>query len=299
VIGRFRIPDRRRAVYHGLVLAGLVLLVYVLGVLPLLVPALARSFGYDAHAYWAVDIRRPYTEPLGQYGFFPYSPVAALAAQPLTLLPWPLFVPVWWGLLLAAVAYLGRRNLLVLLAFPPVAIELYEGNIHLLLAAAIVLGFRYSAAWSFVLLTKVTPGIALLWFVVRREWRQLAVALGFTLALMAISAVLVPQLWVDWFGVLTANAVASVGWPALDIPLWIRLPLAAVVVIVGARTDRPWTVPVAAMLALPVLWVGGLSMLIACWPLLRSRSAAPVPSQAAKTQSSAVELGAAVAAGRH
>jgi hypothetical protein len=102
VIGRFRIPDRRRAVYHGLVLAGLVLLVYVLGVLPLLVPALARSFGYDAHAYWAVDIRRPYTEPLGQYGFFPYSPVAALAAQPLTLLPWPLFVPVWWGLLLAA-----------------------------------------------------------------------------------------------------------------------------------------------------------------------------------------------------
>ena len=31
----------------------------------------------------------------------------------------------------------------------------------------------------------------------------------------------------------------------------------------GARTDRRWTVPVAGMLALPALWYGGLSMLLA------------------------------------
>ena len=35
--------------------------------------------------------------------------------------------------------------------------ELAGGNIHLLLAAAIVLGFRWPATWSLVLLTKVTP----------------------------------------------------------------------------------------------------------------------------------------------
>jgi hypothetical protein len=55
--------------------------------------------------------------------------------------------------------------------------ELAGGNIEILIAVAIVVGFRWPAAWSFVLLTKVTPGVGLLWFAVRREWNQLATAL--------------------------------------------------------------------------------------------------------------------------
>jgi hypothetical protein len=39
--------------------------------------------------------------------------------------------------------------------------------------------------------------------------------------------------------------------------------MAVVLVVWGARTDRRWTVPVASMLALPALWFGGLSMLLA------------------------------------
>ncbi len=39
-----------------------------------------------------------------------------------------------------------------------------------------------------------------------------------------------------------------------------RLPVAAALVIWGARTDRRWTVLVGATLALPVLWLTGLSM---------------------------------------
>ena len=58
---------------------------------------------------------------------------------------------------------LARRSrasrVLWLLALPPVALELYHGNIHLWIAAAIVLGFRYPWTWAFVLLTKVTPGV--------------------------------------------------------------------------------------------------------------------------------------------
>ncbi len=38
-------------------------------------------------------------------------------------------------------------------------------------------------------------------------------------------------------------------------------------VVWGARTDRYWAVPVAAMLALPALWYGGLAMLLAVIPL--------------------------------
>ena len=76
--------------------------------------------------------------------------------------------------------WLGRRGVRViwLLALPPVALEIYHGNIHLWIAAAIALGFRYPWTWGFVLLTKVTPGIGLLWFAVRREWQALGVALG-------------------------------------------------------------------------------------------------------------------------
>ena len=58
----------------------------------------------------------------------------------------------------------------ILVAFiPPVLIELQAGNIHLPLALAIGLGLRYPATWVFVLLTKPTLGIGLLWFAVRRE----------------------------------------------------------------------------------------------------------------------------------
>lgn len=42
----------------------------------------------------------------------------------------------------------------------------------------------------------------------------------------------------------------------------------------GARTDRRWTVIVAATLALPVLWIAGLAMLIGVIPELRARSQA-------------------------
>ena len=70
----------------------------------------------------------------------------------------------------------------------PVSQEILIGNIHLLLAAAIVLGFRWPGTWAFVLLTKVTPGVGLLWFAVRREWRSLGIALGATAAIVAVSS---------------------------------------------------------------------------------------------------------------
>ncbi len=98
-------------------------------------------------------------------------------------------------MLVATAIWLGGRRALWVLAFPPVALELYYGNVNLLIAAAIALGFRYPAAWSFVLLTKVTPGVGLLWFAVRREWRQLAIALGVTAVIVAASVALDGRLW--------------------------------------------------------------------------------------------------------
>jgi hypothetical protein len=133
----------------------------------------------------------------------------------------------------------------------------------LFLAVAMVIGFRWPAAWAFVLLTKVTPGIGLLWFVVRREWRSLGIALGGTALVVAVSAVIMPGAWLQWVDLLVRLAGRDGTWAAVPIPFLVRLPIAVAVVVWGARTDRRWTVPVAGMIALPALWYGSLTMLLA------------------------------------
>ncbi len=146
------------------------------------------------------------------------------------------------------------------------------GNIQLLLAAAIVAGFRWPAVWSFVLLTKVTPGIGLLWFAVRREWHSLAIALAATALLVGLSFVLAPDWWPAWFTTLRASesvAIPAPIAPILSSPLALRMILASMLVVWGGLTDRRWTVPIAALLAVPVLWWSSLSILVGVVPLLR------------------------------
>ena len=135
------------------------------------------------------------------------------------------------------------------------------GNVHMLLALAIVLGFRWPATWSFVLLTKVTPGIGLLWFAVRREWRSLGIALGATAALVARLGRPRPR------PVARLGALPDPDERAGRAPRRGRCRCGRgssrprVLIVWGARTDRRWTVVVGATLALPVLWFHGLAML--------------------------------------
>jgi hypothetical protein len=256
---------RRRALRDGALLAGIIFAAYLFGV----VAPRVRTFGFDAYSYWAVDLSAPYAGGIGRLGWFPYSPLLAQIASFFDLVSWPVFLWLWLSLLVGTILWLGGRRSLWLLAFPPVALELYHGNINLLIAAAIVLGFRYPAAWAFVLVAKVTPGVGLLWFAVRREWRSLFVALVATVAVVAVSYALAPQLWWQWRDALVVSAAATPA-PSIPIPLLPRLPLAALVVIWGARTDRRWAVPVGAMLAMPVLWFAVPSILAAALSLART-----------------------------
>ena len=236
--------------------------------------------GQDAYCYWqaAQDLSRPYihsdwNDPIA----YVYSPAFLQLVSPLTALPWQAFMAAWTAILVLAVRFLTGPHLLAAgLVFPFAAMEVAGGNVSLLLAVAIVIGFRWPAAWSIVLLTKITPGIGLLWFAVRREWRPLAIALGATAGIALVSFAILPDQWRTWIDVVIRNAAAGKGgtWASVPIPLWIRLPAAVVIVVWGARTDRRWTVPVASMLALPALWYGGLSMLLAVIPLLPDRNAA-------------------------
>jgi hypothetical protein len=70
-------------------------------------------------------------------------------------------------------------------------------------------------------------------------------------------------MWLDWMDYLLANTSAAPGGAWVPVPLWVRVPMAAALVIWGARTDRIWTVPVATTIALPMLWFTGFAVLVA------------------------------------
>src|SRR6185503_18165053 len=126
---------------------------------------------------------------------------------------------------------------LLFVVVPVVASDLYLGNIHVLLAAAVVGSLRRPALWAIPLLTKPSVGVGLLWFVVRREWGKLSVALGVTAALSAAAFVIAPDLWPKWIDYVLATGVAPNTGTAfvVPIPLLIRFPAAVLLVVWGAR----------------------------------------------------------------
>jgi hypothetical protein len=231
----------------------------------------------DAHAYWAVNVADPYTRPVATFDAFTYTPPAALFFGLLGHLPFEVFQAGWTLLIGLALLWLAGPWSLLFVVIPVVASDVYVGNIHVLLGAAIIASFRWPALWAVPLLTKPSCGVGLLWYLARGEWRRLFTALGVTVALAALALVLAPELWSKWITYLIDTGVApNVGTAAwIPIPLLIRLPAAVLLVLWGARTNRPWTVPTASMLALPVLWAVGLAMLtaafaVSAWGPLRS-----------------------------
>ncbi len=274
-----RLGDERllRPARHGAMLA---MAVYVAGLAAGIVP-----LAVDAHAYWAADPLRPYHPVvLGDFDAYFYSPAFAQALWPLTRLPWPLFAAAWTILLGVALRVAAGRWFGLVVVVPLVAIDLAMGNIHVLIGLAVAAGFRWPATWAFVLLTKVTPGVGLLWFAVRREWRRLAIALGATAAVVVVSAVIRPAAWSEWIALVSGP---TAGGNAIPVPLWVRVPAAAVLVAWGARTDRPWTVVVAAWLALPALWWNGAAVLVGLVPLLDRPPRSPGPPAPGPARSAA------------
>jgi hypothetical protein len=299
---RARLPLYRKPTILGLSIFGYVLFAWLMLIVPG-TPNFKSMVGFDSFAYWNVDAFHPYGAALGTIGSFTYSPVVALIASPAHLLPFGLFFVLWDSFLIVNFVWLTRRMALVWLVFLPVPLELYHGNVHILLATVCVLGFEYPALWSIGLLTKVTPGVSLLWFAVRREWRALAWALGATAAISAVSFAIAPSAWFDWVKFLTTSQGTGAGsndwYSFLFPPLWLRLAVAALLVVWGARTDRRWVVPVATAVAMPVVWVTTPAILVAI-PRLRKKpppppdaaeGGAPAPSLAAGSPPSSAAAG--------
>jgi hypothetical protein len=244
--------------------------------LVVLMTALAEPFepesfgpGHDARAYWAAPLDDPYVPgSVGEESAYLYSPAFLVALSPLRALSWPLFLAVWTTGLLAVLFWLARPLLflpLLLLALP----EIWGGNITILLAAALVLGFGRSAAWALPLLTKLTPGLGILWFAVRREWLAFSLAIAATLAVIAATALITPGLWAQWFQLLTSSTGSSTVPGSVPIPLILRLPVAVAVIVFAAWRGWRWLLPIGVLLAMPVIWWGSLALLTACVALKR------------------------------
>lgn len=262
--GRSSLARWGRPVALGLTLASLGFGLYYIAVLGVGKPV-------DARAYYLAAVTDPYRSSLSleSDAAYLYSPAFVQAISPLQGLAFETFMAVFRSAQVVALVLLMGPLSLPALFLAPVASEINAGNIHLFLGLAIVAGFRWPALWSFVLLTKVTPGIGLLWFALRREWRSLAIALGATGVVVVGSVLLFGiQPWIAWADVLLANSgLDHDSSMPVPLPLWLRLGLAAALIVWGARTDRRSAVPIACLIALPWIWYHALAMGLAAFPL--------------------------------
>jgi hypothetical protein len=225
----------------------------------------------DVVEYWQADPNNLYPHPelLHENGYN-YSPAFELVVGWGRLLPFETFTAIWRAILLIALVWLAGPFAAFVLFLYPVASEVNAGNIQLLLAAAIVLGFRgggWPATWAFVLLTKVTPGVGLLWFALRRRWRDLAVAIGVTAAIVVVTFAIWPERWFGWVALLLEGSPPPV--PPFNLPLLPRLAAAAAVVVLAAWRGWRWPVVVGAMLALPAFFTLSPALLVGVLPFAR------------------------------
>lgn len=229
--------------------------------------------GYDFMAYWAVDPSSPYTTTIG-LGAFHYAPPFAYLAGPLSLLPFDVAYALWTSLMVALLVWMTRSWALAWCAFPPVASELFHGNIHIAIAALIVVGLRYPPALAVVGLAKLTTGVAMLWPALRRDWHGFVGSAAAVLGIVAVSLILQGTgAWAAWLDHLFVRAgTAHIGGALIDVPLAVRLPLAVGLVVWGATTDRRWTIPVVVAFSMPLLWIHSLAVLVALPSVLRSRA---------------------------
>ncbi len=221
-----------------------------------------RSVGtpVDAWCYYGMDPRVPWDAP----GCFSYSPPFA---QVMTVIqgavPFEWFYTALRVVEMIVLALITGPAIGAALLIPAVAIEINAVNVNIILVGAVIVGFRHPWTWAFVILTKVTPGIGLLWFVVRREWRHLGIALGVTAAIASASFLLAPWMWSEFFGALAGAPDET------PFKIWWRLPMAAAVVVWGARTDRRWALIVAVFLAMPRWYYLSPVILVGLFPLVR------------------------------
>jgi hypothetical protein len=276
----------------------LLLVLATIGAVLLVVVATNRwAVPSDEHAYWLASQRLLHGQPLYDpsativtpYAYW-YPPVLAQILAPVAaVLPSEAFTAVWTVLILVCIWFLGGRTLLgglALIAFLPVAVELWFRNIHLVLAVMVVLGLRrWPALFAVGASIKLAPGLGIVYLAARGRWRDAGLAMAVGVAILAVSVVLSPDAWRQFIEILTARGAGEANG-FLAVPYFVRALVGVALAIVAGRLRPALGEPllvVAVTVALPTLWFTALSMLAAIAGLLTFRSPEAVPATSPTT----------------
>lgn len=238
----------------------------------------------DSLAYWIAATRLVhgeaiYAPPAAAFEPFAYHyapPFAQLLAPVAAVLPAvPYEIGFRVSLILATWDLAGRTALrmLALLAFVPLAYALRVENVEIFMAVALVYGLgRSSWLFSALGLLKVSPGLGIVYLVLRGRWRDAAIAIGFGLAVCIVSYLVAPQLWASWLASIAGRS-GIVGNSLIPVPYWIRaatgLGLTVLAGLTGRRSGELLLI-VAVTVANPGLSLQGLAVLAAAVPIWRA-----------------------------
>jgi glycosyl transferase family 87 len=276
----------------------LLVVLATIGAILLVVVAVNRwAVPSDEHAYWLASQRLLEGQPLYDpsativtpYAYW-YPPVLAQILAPVAaVLPSEAFTAAWTALLLVCIWFLAGRTplaALALIAFLPVAVELWFRNIHLVLAMLVVLGLRrWPALFAVGASIKVAPGLGIVYLAARGRWRDAVVASLVGAAILVVSFALAPDAWRQFADILTARGAGETNG-FLPVPYFVRALLGFALAIVAGRLRPSLGEPlliVAITVALPTLWFTALSMLAAIAGLMLLESRDPAASDARTT----------------
>ena len=237
--------------------------------------------GGDLIAYWTAGAHvlsgaPVYGAGVGGYAAYLYPPPLAQVFALPSLLPFPAAVWLWRAVVLLCLRVAvgsWRRAGIAMLVWPPVIAELDAGNVHLVMAAAVAMMIRGDGTWLVPAALTKFASLAAIPIAVRDDPRGLLKGIAIAAGIMLVSFAITPSMWLDYAGFITGVSAVDSSWYNLGgfVPMPIRVGLALAAVIAALRWTR--MLAVAAMLALPVLWFHGLSMLVAVAARPRDRHA--------------------------
>jgi hypothetical protein len=239
----------------------------------------------DAHAYWSAwhaGLLYPEGASLLRAGYVYPPPLAQVLWLP-SHLPWNAFAMCWS--VAAAATYLWLLRPIALPLRVPLVVALAawaSDNLYWMMTATAVLGLRFPLLWTVPSLTKITSGVGVVWFAVRRQWREFLTAIIAIGSVASISIAMDPAAWLRWVDIFVATATwtGQLG-TAIRLPVAPRLLASLILLAWGARQGRRWVVPIAMMVSLPDYWISSLGLLAAV-PRLLSDPAAEPPTQQAE-----------------
>jgi alpha-1,2-mannosyltransferase len=177
----------------------------------------------DVHAYYDAGARlngglplyppdQSVATPLG----YPYPPLLAILFRPLAMLPFAAAAAIWEVVVLASLVatvwWIGTRRPATWLAMGilgvPIAWSVTIGQAQVPLTLLTAVG----APWSIALAAniKLFPAVIALWWIGRREWRNLGIFVASMAGLAFIQLVLAPQASLDYLTAITLKQVGAV-----------------------------------------------------------------------------------------